>query len=177
MRPTVVFDRDCVRMCHLAENDSSIRVPGNTVLEVLNLEENRYVTIVGVREAARRLALREPATTAEMLSMVEVREVHSTPSLSPSAPHSTASSSMEGASKRLSSAIHRSTAAASQPTPTPLTVIHPPELHCAGLRLRACTVRCHRESDRRTWREMDEVQQRLNASLAQWSHSRAASRT
>ncbi|CBZ37064.1 hypothetical protein, conserved [Leishmania donovani] len=177
MRPTVAFDRDCVRMCHLAENDPSIRVPGNTVLEVLNLEENRYVTIIGVREAARRLALHEPATTAEMLSMVEVREVHSTPSLSPSAPHSAASSSMEGASKRLTSAIHRSTAAASQPMPTPLTVIHPPELHCAGLRLRVCAVRCHRESDRRTWREMDEVQQHLNASLAQWSRSRAASRT
>lgn len=177
MRPTAAFDRDCVRVCHLAENDPFIRVPGNTVLEVLNMEENRYVTIVGVREAARRLALREPTTTAEMLSMVEVREVHLTPPLSASGPHSAASSSMEGANKRLSSAVHRSTPVASQPTPAPLTVIHPPELHCAGLRLRMCAVGCHRESDRRTWPEMDEVQQRLNASLEQWSHSRAASRT
>ncbi|GET91660.1 hypothetical protein, conserved [Leishmania tarentolae] len=177
MRPTVAFDKDCLRLCHHYESDASVRVPGNTVLEVLNLEENRYVTIVGVREAARRLALREPATTAEMLSMIEVREIHSMSSPPPSVPHSAAGSSIEGSGKRLSIAVHRSTAAASQPTPTTQTVIHPPELHCAGLRLRVCSVRCHRESDRKTWPEMDAVQQRLNFSLTQWPSSCAASRT
>lgn len=31
------------------------RVPGNTVIEVLNMSENKHVTLDGVREAKRRL--------------------------------------------------------------------------------------------------------------------------
>ncbi|KAG5470730.1 hypothetical protein LSCM1_01978 [Leishmania martiniquensis] len=174
MRPTAAFDRDCVRVCHAAESDLTFRVPGNITLEVLNVEENRYVTIAGAREAARRLALHEPATTAEMLSMIEVRDAHSTQSLSPSAPLSAASATTEVAGKRPSYGIHRSAASTSQVAPTLSTVIRPPELHCAGLRLRVCAVRCHRESDRGTWPEMDEVQQRLNASLEQWACSRGS---
>ncbi|KAG5470315.1 hypothetical protein LSCM4_03010 [Leishmania orientalis] len=172
MRPTAAFDRDCVRVCHAAESDVVFRVPGNTTLEVLNAEENRNVTIAGVREAARRLALHEPATAKEMLSMVEVREAPSMQFLSPSAPLSAASTTTEGSGKRLSYATHRSTASISQVVPTLSTLIRPPELHCAGLRLRVCTVRSHRECDRGTWPEMDEVQQRLNASLEQWARSR-----
>ncbi|KAG5471148.1 hypothetical protein CUR178_02459 [Leishmania enriettii] len=172
MRPTAAFDRDCVRVCHTAESDLVFRVPGNTTLEVLNAGENRNVTIAGVREAARRLALHEPATAKEMLSMVEVREAPSMQFISPSAPLSAASTTTEGAGKRLSYATHRSTASISQVVPTLSTVIRPPELHCAGLRLRVCTVRSHRECDRGTWPEMDEVQQHLDASLEQWARSR-----
>lgn len=33
------------------------RVPGNTIIEVLNLSENKHVTLNGVREVKRRLSL------------------------------------------------------------------------------------------------------------------------
>lgn len=181
MRPTAAFDRDCVRVCHLAESDPTIRVPGNTVLEVLNLEGNRHVTIAGAREAARRLSLREPASTAEMLGLVEVRDGAALLSMSTSAPLATgASAAVDGMGKRLSGGLHRTPTVATVAAPpaaaaTPATVIRAPELHCAGLRLRMCSVCCYGEADRETWAKMDEVQHSLDAALAVWNRPRPLS--
>ncbi|KAG5496384.1 hypothetical protein JKF63_02686 [Porcisia hertigi] len=176
-RPTAAFDKDCVRVYHLAENDLSIRMPGNITLEVLNLAENRYVTIAGAREAARRLSLREPANAEEMLAMVEVREVQSMLSAFVSPSRSSGGTAADAPSKRTSTATHRGTPSVSTSAPTVSTSIHPPELHCAGLRLRVCAIGCHRESDRSTWSEMDEVQRCLDASLSYWTSSGTPSPT
>jgi hypothetical protein len=181
-RPTVGFDKDCVRVRHIADNDAAIRIPGNTVLEVLNLEENSLITVAGAQEAARLLRLREPADAAEMLAMVEVREVPGLSSILSSPPMSL-SGTPDGVTKRLQGSPSRfgtSAAAASPPTALPnvsisglpaagVTVIRAPELHCAGLRLRVCSVRNHRESNRAAWAAIDAAQEEVNAALAMWT--------
>ncbi|CAD2216023.1 hypothetical protein AGDE_06310 [Angomonas deanei] len=76
-RPTTPFDCDCIRLEEPLTNGSMsgvaktvVRVPGNTVLEVLNLADNP-ITVTGVREVARRLRLREP-TPEELLATASV---------------------------------------------------------------------------------------------------------
>lgn len=178
-RRTIGFDKDCVRVHHTADNDTTIRIPGNTVLEVLNLEENRYITIAGAREAARLLRLREPADAAEMLAMVEQRE---TPTLLAGllTPPTSVSVTPDDTAKRShrpgnSSGVLPTTASANvsnsgcAAATVGTTVIHAPELHCAGLRLRMCCVRSHREACRAAWPDMDAAQEELNAALAMWT--------
>lgn len=65
-RPTTPFDRECVRV---TGSEPCMRVPGNTVLEVLNLAENSGVTLEGVQEVVRVLGLREPKTDEEMMGL------------------------------------------------------------------------------------------------------------
>ncbi|KPA84950.1 hypothetical protein ABB37_01392 [Leptomonas pyrrhocoris] len=180
-RHTCSFDKHCVRVRHIADNDAAIRIPGNTVLEVLNLGENKLITVAGAREAARLLRLREPVDAAEMLAMLEVRDP---PGLLSglSSPPTSVSATPDAASKRSQASSHRSGASVATSStmasdnvsnsglPTAgVTVIRAPELHCAGLRLRVCDVGSHRESDRAAWSEMDAAQEEVNASLAIWA--------
>ncbi|KPI84667.1 hypothetical protein ABL78_6283 [Leptomonas seymouri] len=170
------FDRCCVRVRHIADNDPTIRIPGNMVLEVLNLEENRFITVAGAREAARLLQLREPVEAAEMLAMVEVRETQGLLSGHSSRPTSVSTTPNGAAHRQVTAMGLSSTTASANVSSSALlaagaTVVHAPELHCAGLRLRVCGVRSHHESNREAWSEIDAVQEELNAALAIWASS------
>jgi len=161
MRPTVPFDRACIRLSHTA--DSLIRVPGNRVLQVLNMGDNEKVTLAGAREAVRRLGLHEPSTREEMSAMVDVRGTF------PVAPPTVA---VDTQSKRPSGGNSRGTSSSTLPAAQgvgPISVIQPPELHCAEVPLLFYNVVNKRQTNREAWGAMDEVQQIMQRQLESWA--------
>eukprot|EP00796_Vickermania_ingenoplastis_P001510 gene1510-895_t len=148
-RPSQPFDRDCIRV---APGDPCIRVPGNTVLEVLNLAENELVTVDGVREAVRILSLHEPRTDEDMVLLTMKPDEEEGTFVGP-----------PGLSETLTPpSTCLGLTSPSQPT------IYAPELHCAGLRLRTCTLFHYRYDTEDRWEPMAAEQIKLNAALDEW---------
>lgn len=160
MRPTQPFDRSCVRISHAA--DSLIRVPSNCVLEVFNIGDNEEVTLAGVKEAVRRLGLHEPVTREEMSAMVDVREGM------PVAP----AAALDSHSKRVSSGNSRGTSASTPPNtqgPSQISIILPPELHCAEVPLVFCNIVNKRQKNRESWEAMEAMQAAMQRLLESWA--------
>lgn len=177
VRPVGPFDRDCIRV---NPGENLFRVPGNTVLEVLNLAENTELTLEGIREARRILSLREPQTDEAISNLVRLPSSFgdaesSTVTGINSSPVTTQPTNAD--SPRAAGSIRGHTNAAnvagSPGTPTTITV-YPPELHCAGLQLRCCTLFHYNfglnESGRTAgaWKEMSAEQEKLNEVLDSW---------
>lgn len=149
-RPTAPFDRYCLRL--YPTGDNTVRVPGNTVLEVLSLSDNPLITLAGIREVQRRLSLNEPKDDEEMAALIV------NPSLTSGggAEEPTAPGSTPGSSRGRGHTV-------------PLPTVYPPEAHCAGLRLRSCMVSSPRYTAEADWPEMAKLQRMITEALGRFA--------
>lgn len=171
-------------------NGTVMRVPGNTVLEVLHAAHASAVTRDGVAEVLRRFGLHEPQTESEMTAMTAPTSasgahtstlscgVESLPNSAPSSASAFALPTITDASPRRALGGRRLSNSARPASTTQsmgcIAVVNTPERYCVGVRLRSCRVDTFPFERRSEWDEMRALQAQIDEVLLRWGAERAA---